>query len=165
MQQDTSHCLAAKDNRHPLLQIGLVAGLAGGLAEILWIAVYAAGTDTSAATVARGVAEALGLSGGPNSVSLGVTIHIALAGALGIAVVAVLQALQSRWRGWGVHLALVLAALSGVWAFNFLLLLPVLSPEFVAMVPMPVSFVSKLLFGLAAFAVIQTSAPRASAQL
>jgi hypothetical protein len=164
MQQEAFY-VATTDNRRPLMQIGLFAGLAGGLAEILWIWAYSAGTDANAAMVAQGVAKALGLGGGPNSVSLGVAIHMALAGALGIAVVAALRAPTLRRRSWGIHLALVLAALSGVWAFNFLLLLPMLSPEFVTMVPMPISFVSKLLFGLAAFAAFEASAPRTNPDL
>jgi len=143
-------------------QVGLFAGVSGGLAEIAWISAYAAGTGANAAAVARGVAGAFGLAGGSGAASLGVAIHMVLAGALGIAVVAALQALPMRQRSWRIDLALVLAALGGVWAFNFLVLLPVLSPAFVTMVPMPVSFVSKLLFGIAAFAAYEERASRAN---
>lgn len=163
MRRRTSEAVAA-ERPNPVLQIGLLAGLAGGLAEILWISAYTAGTQASAASVARGVAEAIGLGGAANAVSLGVLVHMALAGALGVVVVAALRALPAQRRGWGVDLVLTLAALAAVWAFNFMVLLPVLSPEFVTIVPMPVSFASKLLFGLATFAAFEASEARTNRQ-
>lgn len=149
--------------RRDLMQVGLLAGLAGGLAEVLWISTFAAGSQVGAAAVARGVAGAVGL-GGAGAVSIGVAVHMALAAALGVIVVAVLRALPIRRRGWRADLTLTLAALAAVWAFNFLVLLPVLSPEFVTIVPMPVSFASKLLFGLATFAAFEASEARANRQ-
>jgi hypothetical protein len=44
----------------------------------------------------------------------------------------------------------MLAALTAVWATNFFVILPALSPPFIALLPYPVSLISKLLFGLAA---------------
>ena len=44
----------------------------------------------------------------------------------------------------------MLATLVGVWAVNFFVLLPGISPAFVHLVPYPVSLMSKVLFGLAA---------------
>ncbi|KNG94585.1 hypothetical protein [Pseudaestuariivita atlantica] len=160
MQGKQTAIAIAHDQRSSLMQIGLVSGLAGGLAEILWITAYSAGSNTSAATVARGVSEAVGFGGGASPVALGIIIHLLLAGALGVAVVGLMRALPLRDRGWTVDLLLAVTALSGVWAFNFLILLPVLSPEFVTIVPMPVSFVSKLLFGLAAFVAFKASDAR-----
>lgn len=154
---------ATLDPRRDLMQMGLWAGLAGGLAEILWITAYATGSEVNAAAVARGVAEAVGL-GAASPVLLGVVIHMALAAALGVAVVAAMRALPIPRHGWLTDLALAFAALGGVWAFNFLLLLPALSPEFVTIVPMPVSFTSKLLFGLASFAALEASEARTNRQ-
>ena len=147
--------------RRGLMQVGVLAGLAGGLAEVLWISTYAAGSQVSAAPVARGVAEAVGL-GRAGAVSVGVAVHMALAAALGVIVVAALRALPVRRRGWRADLALTLAALGAVWAFNFLVLLPAISPDFVVIVPMPVSLASKLLFGLATFVVMEASDARAT---
>ena len=135
-----------------LLRLGLGAGIAGGLAEILWISVYAAGAGVAAVSVARGVAEAVGLGGAPGAATMGVVLHMALAALLGVAVIATLVSLPVRWRSWQIEVTVALIALAAVWAFNFLVFLPVLSPEFVNIVPMPVSFASKLLFGLASFA-------------
>lgn len=158
--QDTSSTAMALDRRRDVMQLGLMAGLAGGLAEILWISGYSAGSGVSAAKVARGVAEAVGLGATANPVMLGVAIHLALAAALGVVVVAAMRVLPIPRRGWRTDLALALIALSAVWAFNFLLLLPAISPEFVKIVPMPVSFASKLLFGLATFAAFEARAIR-----
>jgi hypothetical protein len=44
--------------------------------------------------------------------------------------------------------------LSAIWAANFFLLLPAFNPAFVTIVPLEVSLVSKLLFGLAAALVL-----------
>lgn len=157
-------CAATAETEQPPVSIGLFVGFAGGLAEIMWISAYSASTDVKAAAVARGVAEAVGIGGGASAVLIGVAVHMALAGGLGIAVVAALQALPIRWHRWRINLALLLAALAGVWALNFLLILPVLSPGFVTMVPMPISFASKLMFGLAAFAAFEASASRVNRQ-
>jgi len=42
------------------------------------------------------------------------------------------------------------AALALVWAVNFFLVLPHVNPAFTMLMPYPVTFISKLLFGLAA---------------
>jgi hypothetical protein len=44
----------------------------------------------------------------------------------------------------------MLAALFCVWAINFFVVLPLVSPSFLDMVSYPASLMSKLLFGLAA---------------
>lgn len=54
--------------------------------------------------------------------------------------------------------AVVVTALVGDWAFNFLLLLPLINPDFVQIVPYPVSFLSKLFFGLAPAEVLRRAA-------
>jgi hypothetical protein len=56
------------------------------------------------------------------------------------------------------------AALAIVWGFNFFVLLPLISPDFVHLVPYPVSLASKLLFGLAAAEVLRR-APAATPTL
>jgi len=44
----------------------------------------------------------------------------------------------------------VVAALAGVWALNFLVVLPIVSPAFIHLMPYSVSLISKMAFGLAA---------------
>lgn len=130
------------------LRHGLLAGLAGGLAEVAWIWAYAAFADADAGAVARGVTAAL--ISGPTAapVMVGLAIHMALAAALGVTLAIALGPLwrQGRLDSYGT----TLTALAGVWAVNFLIVLPQLSPGFLDLLPTQVTLVSKLLFGLAA---------------
>jgi hypothetical protein len=131
---------------------GVVAGAAGGLAEIAWVTLYAGATGTDPSVLARGVTTAAGVSGlvPAMPVALGVSVHMALAVTLGIALSFGWRALSSHRLEIGSPFPFMLAALVGVWAINFFVALPVISPAFIHLVPYPVSLVSKVLFGLAA---------------
>jgi len=50
---------------------------------------------------------------------------------------------------------LVVLVLAAVWAINFLVILPQLNPAFPDLLPSAVTFLSKILFGVAAAAVLQ----------
>jgi hypothetical protein len=143
------------DKRAKMLETtrhGIVAGVAGGLAEIAWVTLYAGATGADPATVARGVTTAAGVSAlfPADPVAVGVTVHMALAVTLGIALSFGWRALSSHRLDIAGPFAFVLVALVGVWAVNFFLALPNISPEFIHLVPNPVSLMSKMLFGLAA---------------
>lgn len=135
---------------------GLAGGLAGGLAEVAWIYVYAALTGLDAATMALGISTAVGMGSTDTPILYGVAIHMALAAALGIALAFTLWPALKYLPGNGAIYAVTLMALAGVWALNFLIVLPRLSPGFVYLVPLQVSLMSKLLFGLAAAAVFRS---------
>jgi hypothetical protein len=131
---------------------GVVAGAAGGFAEIAWVTLYAGATGADPAMLARGVTTAAGVSAlfPAEPVALGVTVHMALAVTLGIA-------LSFGWRTLSRHrldiagpFPFMLVALIGVWTVNFFVVLPIISPAFIHLVPYPVSLMSKILFGLAA---------------
>ena len=134
-----------------IFTFGILAGVAGGLAEIAWIWLYAAATGGNAAVLARGVTIAAGASAVlPQApVSTGIAVHMILAAMLGIALAGLWRAL-ARTQGVGGLYAVAVAALASVWAMNFFVVLPAISPAFVLLVPYSVSLVSKLLFGLAA---------------
>jgi hypothetical protein len=131
---------------------GVVAGVAGGLAEIAWVALYAGITGADAAAFARGVTTAAGVSAlfPTASVALGVTVHMALAVTLGIALSFGWRALSSHRLDTASPFPFVFAALVAVWAVNFFVVLPIISPAFIHLVSYPVSLMSKVLFGLAA---------------
>jgi hypothetical protein len=131
---------------------GVIAGVAGGVAEIAWVILYAGATGANPATLARGVTTAAGMSAlvPAAPAALGVTVHMTLAVALGIA-------LSFGWRALSSHrfetpspFPFMLAALVSVWAVNFFVVLPIISPAFIHLAPYPVSLMSKVLFGLAA---------------
>ena len=83
---------------------------------------------------------------------MGVTVHMLLAVTLGIALSFGWRALSSRRLEIASSFPFMLAALIGVWAVNFFVVLPIISPAFAHLVPYPVSLMSKVLFGLAAAA-------------
>ena len=93
--------------------------------------------------------------GATSPAAAGLAIHMAIAAMLGMAVAAALAPM--RLRGATLY-AVLTGALAAVWAVNFLIVLPLVNPAFVGIVPMAVSFVSKLLFGVAAAASLQVSA-------
>jgi hypothetical protein len=139
------------------LRHGIVAGAAGGLAEIAWVTLYAGATGGNAAVLARGVTSAAGVSVllPASPVTLGIAVHMALAVALGVALAFAWRMLRDgRFAATGPY-PFALAALAGVWATNFFVVLPIVSPAFVHLVPYPVSLTSKLLFGVAAAAALQ----------
>ena len=135
-----------------VIKRGFLAGAAGGLAEIFWVSLYAVATGGDAALLARGVTTAAGVSAFMPAapVAMGIAVHMALAVLLGIALAGLWQVLARRNSGVSSLYAVTLAALATVWAINFFVILPVVSPAFVLLVPYSVSLTSKLLFGLAA---------------
>ena len=141
----------------------LLAGLCGGLAEIGWIALYSSLSSANGAEIAGEVAKTVfsSASNAPWAPCAGVTIHLLLSLALGLGFALVLRtcsasppAAQTVWTA-------ALLTLTGIWAANFLLILPAINPAFVALVPYSVSLVSKILFAIA-MAGVMLAAQRAS---
>lgn len=139
---------------------GIVAGAAGGLAEIAWVTLYAGATGADAAVLARGVTTAVGVTSilPASPVAAGIAVHMTLAVALGIGLAFARATLRERRRDLTNPFAFMLTALVGVWALNFFVVLPIVSPAFVHIVPYAVSLASKALFGIAAAAAIQWQA-------
>lgn len=138
---------------------GLLAGFAGGLAEVAWVSLYAAVSGGSAANVARGVTTAAGITTLLPAAPAGVVVHMTLAAFLGVVLTALWQSLSSgRQRSAGALYGFMLASLALVWAMNFFVVLPVVEPSFVHLLPYSVSLVSKLLFGVAAAEALRRSA-------
>jgi hypothetical protein len=140
-----------------ILAIGALGGIAGGLAEIVWIVLYGAATGTPTSSVADGIVRTLipALAASSWSVWLGIFIHLGLATLLGLSLA---LALRFGTRRLGIiysEFGLVMLALVAVWAVNFLVALPQINPAFVQLLPYSVTLVSKLLFGLSAAAVFR----------
>ena len=140
----------------------LMAGLAGGVAEIAWVLAYGAFAPVSAAEVAREVTVSLvpGAAGWTTAPALGVAIHLALSIVLAYAFVAWLERSLPGVRGAARLVAIGVGALAGVWAINFLVVLPLVNPRFVTLMPYAATFLSKALFGAAMGAVLARTAPR-----
>jgi len=145
--------------RLAVIRTGIFAGAAGGLAEIVWVTLYAGATGADPAVLARGVTTAAGVTAllPASPVALGIGVHMTLAVMLGIVLTFCWQA-RSANRGWANPYPFMLAALAGVWAINFFVVLPIVSPAFVHVVPYAVSLTSKLLFGVAAAEIVRDEA-------
>jgi hypothetical protein len=139
---------------------GVIAGAAGGLAEIAWVTLYGGATGADTAALARGVTTAAGASAlfPAAPVALGVTVHMGLAVTLGIALAFVWRTLSSHRPATISPFPFMVAALVGIWAINFFVVLPIVSPAFAHLVPYSVSLTSKVLFGLAAAGVFRVLA-------
>jgi hypothetical protein len=132
--------------------VAVVAGAAGGMAEVIWIAAAAVVLGTDGWAVARGVFATIvpDMAAVNAAPWFGLFIHFALSIVLAAAFA---QTLGRRLRGAQLFFT-ALATLAVVWAFNFLVLLPLLNPAFVSLLPHPITLVSKLLFGVAMAAVL-----------
>ena len=140
------------------LRVGVLAGIAGGLAEVGWIILYGTVTGVPTEPVARGVVRSVfpALAASSSSVWLGVLIHLAIAIALGLSLALAVRLLLRRNGAGYSEYGLVIPALAAVWAVNFLIALPYINPEFVRLLPYSVTLLSKLLFGLSAATVFRT---------
>lgn len=137
-----------------IAKIGVLLGLAGGAAEIVWIAFYGSLAGSDAAEVARAVSAAVAwlLPGIPLSVApviSGIVVHMILAVGVGIVLAVVWRELTARRPVPINEYTFMVGALTIIWMFNFFVLLPLFSPTFVDIVPYPISLMSKVLFGLA----------------
>lgn len=138
------------DTSAPVGLVVLLAGLGGGLAEVLWVMVYCAFNPLSGSVVAREVTASLfpAFAAGNSGVWLGIVIHMTLAVALGFAFAHVIWKPLARSHGPLATFAASALTLATVWTANFFVLLPVLHPVFITLMPYPVTFASKMLFAL-----------------
>ncbi len=133
----------------------VTAGVAGGMAEVLWIAAATTvlGADGWAVASAVGATVVPAVAASGYAPWLGLAVHFLLS----IALAAVFVGAFGRRRSPATLVAGAGAVLAAVWAVNFFLLLPVLNPAFVSLLPYPVTLVSKLMFAVAMAAVLLTA--------
>jgi hypothetical protein len=156
------------NNRHKSVHLGLLvllAGAAGGLAEILWVMIYSAFTPVSGAVVAREVTASFfpALAAGSYGMWLGIGIHMALALLLGYAFAYLVWKPFVRSRGPLATLAVSALTLATVWTVNFFVVLPSLNPAFITLMPYSVTFASKMLFAVAMGGILAGAAVRDAA--
>ena len=150
------------DERIGTWKLVLLAGLAGGAAEVLWVTLYSSLTTTSGIMVARQVAASFwpAAAGWAAAPALGIIIHMALAVALAAAFAPFLPRFAAQYPGPKTIMMGAVAALVIVWAVNFFLILPALNPAFVTLMPYGATLLSKMLFGVTMARVFQRAAPR-----
>ncbi len=138
----------------------LLAGVGGGLAEVLWVAFYTALAPISGIEVARQITASVfpGLASAAVAPLLGVGIHLLLSPLLAIAFAFIVWLPFARFYGMAGTMISALVVLVSIWAVNFFIVLPVLNPAFVTLMPYSVTLISKILFGLAMASVLSNSA-------
>ena len=134
----------------------MIAGLAGGLSEIFWIGIYSAMTHTGGLEISRMITATVVPALADLSLAplLGVVIHLVLSVLLAFLCYTVFIEPASRRFGPTLILPGSMIVLAGVWAINFLVILPVINPAFVTLLPFLVTLLSKMLFGWAMGSVI-----------
>jgi hypothetical protein len=138
----------------------LLAGLAAGMAEVVWIALYAAFTPVDALEVARSITATFGEAGAA-AAAAGLGIHLVLSLAVAAVFIALVYRPLREFLGARAIVACALGVLAMIWVTNFFVVLPAINPAFTELMPLPVTLVSKLLFGLAlALTLLRTSPAR-----
>ena len=125
----------------------LLAGIAGGTVEVVWVMFYSLMSPLQSSLVAEEVARSFipQIAGYP-AVTVGLLIHYALAVMVaGLFAATLLRALDDRRA----LLAVSMTVLVAIWATNFFVVLPVVNATFVTLMPYSVTLASKLGFGLA----------------
>ena len=115
----------AKSRLLEVAQVGVIAGLAGGLAEVAWITIYGAISGVSVDIVAEEITRSIAPHASSSSVC-GILIHLTLAVSLGMAVAFAIRLLL---RGYGrvyAEFSLVILTLTTVWGVNFFSSCPIL---------------------------------------
>ena len=132
----------------PIAVLGGIAGLAGGIAETAWVLLLSAAGLLNASDVAIGVSATLlpGTYGTATGIVLGLVIHFGLSVVLGMTLAAMWEGIIGTHRSRTWLAPFLFAALATVWAVNFHIVLPVINPQFVLLVPIPLALISKLLF-------------------
>lgn len=129
----------------------LVAGIIGGLSEIIWVLVYTQFSNLSAATVATQITKTFipNIAAGTTAIILGILIHFILSIALLLLLVkSAFSRLSHNRTVFPKLMLLSVALLTLVWAFNFFILLPYINPAFVNLLPYEISLASKVMFGI-----------------
>lgn len=144
----------------PMHRTIVLAGLAGALAEVVWVALFCGVTAQGGFVVLRQIAASFTpqIVDSAWAPAIGLAEHFALGVLVAYGFGLVLWRPFARRRGAAATLGVALLALAAIWTMNFFVLLPVINAQFVHLLPYGVTFLSKLLFGLAMAATLSAHA-------
>ncbi len=139
----------------------ILAGLAGAVAEVLWVALFCALTPLNGGEVLRQITASVfpTMSASAWAPVLGLVLHFTLGVAVAYAFGFLVWQAFARRMGTATTLGTAMLVLAAIWTINFLVLLPVLNIEFVRLMPYTVTFGSKVLFGIAMAATLNSFEP------
>ena len=136
-------------NKLELLYFVCIAGVAAGMAEIVWITTYTSITQQSSLYIAEQISYTITGQGLGFAALYGIGVHIILSILLTFVIVLwVIKVYPSLFKSKSWLIATMCLILSGVWFINFFIILPWLNPAFVNIVPYSMRFISKNLFAL-----------------
>ncbi len=151
---------SASDSNEGALQLAVLAGLFGGLAEELWVGGYASISTLSGGEVARQITASVtpAIADSSLAVVFGISIHFLLSALLGLTFAWLIWRPFLRKRGVAGTLLGSVAVLTLIWAINFFAVLPFFNPAFVVLMPYGVTLASKIMFGIVMGLVLQFEA-------
>lgn len=134
----------------PARQI-LLAGVAGGVAEIIWFMLPGIFLSLNVHDLASGITASIVPAWGSsaNAAFAGVLIHLFLSVLLAAAYIATVGRWSISRFGLFGQLLVGVVSLLAVWAVNYLLILPILNPAFIEISTYSLSLPSKALFAIA----------------
>lgn len=144
-----NHDHTAQSPRNTLHQI-LATGVAGGVAEILWISGISLVLALNASDVAREVTASVvpQWREAGYAVVFGIVIHMVLSIVLSSVYLLTLGRWAARRFSLFGQLLTGVAALVSIWAVNFFILLPLMNPAFSDHLSYGVTLMSKVLFAV-----------------
>ena len=128
----------------------LLAGMAGGMAEIVWFTILGAVLSINIHAVASGITTSVFPVWGDSAFAVfaGIVIHLALSVFLASVYIVPLGRWSMARFGLFGQLMTGVIALSSVWAVNYLVILPIINPDFIALSTYGLSLISKVFFGI-----------------
>lgn len=135
----------------------LIAGLAGGLIEVIWISLYSLTVSTQVTEIGSAIATTVYPASTEFYLApvLGLAIHMILSVILAFIFGSLIWPVIERlFHHSTVAMIASITTLAIVWKINFYLVLPIWNPEFITLLPLTVTLASKVLFGLAMGAVL-----------
>lgn len=144
-------------NTHSKYYWLLIAGLLGGLAEVVWIGFYSLSVDAQISEIGRGIAATVypASAGFYLAPAIGLVIHMTLSILLAFGFGSLLFPLVEHTFHYRTAVMIAsVTTLVAVWKVNFFLLLPIWNPEFVSLLPLEITLASKIIFGLTMGAVL-----------
>lgn len=128
-----------------------IAGFLAGLAEVVWIGFYSLITDMQLSQVGSAITATVYSHSSEFYLSpvLGLMIHMVLSVLLAFGFGLLLWPIIERmFRFKAATMIASVATVVIVWKINFFLLLPMWSSEFIGLMPLSVTLISKILFGM-----------------
>jgi len=145
----------------------ILAGLAGSMAEVVWVALYSAFSSVRSDEVLRQITASILPAFGemPLAPAFGLVMHFALGVLVAYAFGILVWHAFTRRTGAGATLCAAVLALVAIWSLIFFVLLPVVNVQFTALMPYSVTLASKILFGVAMAGVLNSPLAKKSIEL